>query len=67
METCEDIAPVLKEVTKQTALLRYSIDAAVSKTPNVYENKIYLLISEHVLEGQRLMGDLSKKKKKKGW
>ena len=40
-----------KEIAQQTAPLRYSIEAAVRKMPGVYRKEIYLLISEHVLEG----------------
>ena len=29
--------------------------------PRVYRKKIYLLISEHMLEGQRTLGDFKKK------
>ena len=51
MEGDGNRVPALKETAQQTARLRYSIEAAVRKMPGVYRKEIYLLISEHVLEG----------------
>lgn len=44
------------------SLLRYSIEAAVWKTPGV-SRKIYLLISKHVKQGQGSLGDFPKNKR----
>ena len=44
-------SPTLKERAQQTALLRWSIKAAVEKMPGVNMKMVYFLISEHVLEG----------------
>lgn len=49
--------PPLKR-TKQIALLRYSREAIVEKTPEVYGKEIHLNISEPALEGQRSLGEI---------
>ena len=46
-----------------TTLLGYSIESAIWKTPGVYRKEIYLLISELVLEGQKVLGDFFKNKR----
>ena len=50
-----------KGTIQWTVLLRYSMEEEVWKTLGVYR-KIYLLISEHVLEGQGSLGDVTKNK-----
>ena len=64
-DSWEGAVPALKETVQQTALVSYSIEAAVWKIPGTYK-KIYLLIPEHVLERQGFLGDYYKNKSTSG-